>query len=92
MESEADRRAMLIGLGGKCYPTAAGSLLAIFDNEFLDAGGTETRMPVFTCTTEDAAQVTADRKGTAVTVDGRVYKIRRHEPDGTGMSRIPLEG
>lgn len=91
MESEADRRAMLIGLGGKCYPTAAGSLLAIFDNDFMEAGNTETRMPVLTCTTEDAGQVTADRKGTTVTIEGSVYRIRRHEPDGTGMSRIPLE-
>lgn len=92
MDTEADRRAMLLALGGKLYPTAAGPLLAIFDSDFLESTGTESRMPVLTCTTEDAGQVTADKKGTPVTINGKTYRIRRHEPDGTGMSRIPLEG
>jgi len=92
METEADRRALLMALGGKTYLTAVGPLLAIFDNDFLESSNTESRMPVLTCTTEDANQVTADKKGTPITVEGKSYRIRRHEPDGTGMSRIPLEG
>jgi hypothetical protein len=91
MESEADRRAGIVALGGKCYSTAVGPLLAIFDNEFLEAGDTEARRPMLTCTSEDAARVLADRKGTTIDIDGTVYRIRRHEPDGTGMSTIPLE-
>lgn len=90
MESEADRRASLLALGGKNYSTAAGPLLAIFDSDFMEAGDTESRMPVLTCTTEDAERTLADRKGTSVDVNGKTYTIRRHEPDGTGMSRIPL--
>lgn len=92
MDSEADRRVSIAALGGKEYMTAVGPLLAIFDNDFAESLGTESRAPVLTCTTEDAARVLADRKGTTVDVNGKVYRIRRHEPDGTGMSRIPLEG
>lgn len=92
MDSEADRRAAISALGGMVYTTAVGPLLAIFDNDFAEALGTETRSPGLTCTTEDAARVLADRKGTTVDVNGKTYRIRRHEPDGTGMSRIPLEG
>lgn len=83
---------MIRRLGGKCYQTPAGDLLAIFDNEFTESLNTESRVPVLTCTTEDAERVLADRKGTSVDVNGKTYRIRRHEPDGTGMSRIPLEG
>ncbi len=90
MESEADRRASLKALGGQCYPTAAGPLLAIFDNEYMEGVGTETRLPVLTCATADAEAVEATRKGAEVTVDGKVYRVDRHEPDGTGMSRLIL--
>lgn len=89
-ESESDRRSILTALGGVEYTTPTGPLLAVFENEFFEASETEARNPTLTCTTEDAERVTADRKGTTITVCGVIYRIRRHEPDGTGMSRIPL--
>lgn len=90
METDADRRASLEALGGKHYPTAAGDLLAIFDNEYLEGVGTESRLPVLTCTTTDAERLSVVRKGSQVTIDGTVYRVDRHEPDGTGMSRLIL--
>lgn len=90
METLADRHASIEALGGKHYPTTGGRLLAIFENEYQEGVGTETRLPVLTCATEDAEAIEVTRKGFEVTVDGKVYRVRRHEPDGTGMSRLIL--
>lgn len=92
MESEADRRAMLSALGGKNHQTAAGLLLGVFENEYVEGLGAETRLPVLTCTTEDANAREATRKGATVDIadDGKTYRVDRHEPDGTGMSRLIL--
>jgi len=91
METEADRRASLEALGGQCYPTAAGPLLAIFDSEFLETADSETRVPVLMCTTADVSKLSMTAKGAQVTVAGKAYRVRRHEPDGTGMSVLVLE-
>jgi hypothetical protein len=90
MESEADRRATLSALGGKDYQTAAGPLLGVFDNEYMEGLDTESRLPVLTCTTADAVAREAVRKGATVDIDGTTYRVDRHEPDGTGMSRLIL--
>jgi len=91
MESLADRRTSIRALGGKDYSTAAGQLLAIFDNEYLEGLGTETRQPVLTCATEDAEARSVTRKGAQFPdIEGNAYKVIRHEPDGTGMSRLIL--
>jgi len=91
MESEADRRALLEALGGICYPTAAGQLLAVFDSEYMEAVDTETRSQVLTCTTEDVTRLEMVRKGASIQIGDKAYRVRRHEPDGAGMSRLFLE-
>jgi hypothetical protein len=67
------------------------ALSAVFRNGYSDAGDTETRVPQLTCPTVDVERLQLDRKGASVDVDGKTYRIRRHEPDGTGMSRLILE-
>lgn len=90
MESEIDRLTFITSLGGQLVRTDAGSFLSIFDREYLEAVDTETRVPVLTARTSDVERY-VPRKGVEVTVGTDVYRVRRHEPDGTGMSMVYLE-
>jgi hypothetical protein len=90
METEADRLASIQALGGQLVAAEDGQFWAIFDREFLESVDTETRVPVLTARTSDAEQY-IPRKGAAVTVGAVVYRVRRHEPDGTGMTLVFLE-
>lgn len=78
-------------LGGQLVSTDSGSFWAIFDREYLEAVDTESRSPVLTARTSDAERYAA-RKGTCITVGSTVYRVQRHEPDGTGMTTVFLEG
>lgn len=89
MESEADRLASIQALGGQLVSTDAGPFWAIFDSDYVDAVDTETRGPVLTARTSDAEQY-AKAKDTQITIAGTVYRVRKHEPDGTGMTMIWL--
>jgi hypothetical protein len=90
METESDRLASIQALGGQLVSAEAGQFWGIFDREFVESVDTETRIPVLTARTSDAEQY-IPRKGAAVTVGGTVYRVRRHEPDGTGMTLVFLE-
>lgn len=90
MESDADRASMLRGLGGSLFETSVGQILAIFDNEFVDGVEVEGRQPVLTCRTSDVERLRV-QKGATVAVEAANYRVRRHEPDGTGLSRLILE-
>jgi hypothetical protein len=89
METESDRLASIQGLGGQLVSTDSGSFWAIFDSDYVDAVNTETLGPVLTARTSDALQY-AKAKDTAVTVAGVVYRVRKHEPDGTGFTLVWL--
>jgi hypothetical protein len=91
METEYDRLASIKALGGQLVSTDSGSFWAIFDREYLEAVDTESRSPVLTARTSDAEWYAA-RKGTGITIGSTVYRVQRHEPDGTGMSVVFLEG
>lgn len=90
METEADRLAILRGLGGVDVASGGRVFVAVFDNEYLgqDAGvEVEGRQPVLTCLTSEADRLV---KGAVIDVCGASYRVVRHEPDGTGMSRLVL--
>ena len=62
---------------------------AIFRDTYIDALGTESRVPNLTLPTADVESMQV-RKDTAFQVDGNPYRVLRHEPGGTGMSRLLL--
>lgn len=90
MDTESDRLALVKALGGQLMRVEAGDFWAIFDREYQTALDTETRVPVLTCRTSDAERFIKP-KGTVVPVGNDTYRVRRHEPDGTGMSIVYLE-
>jgi len=65
-----------------------GSFSAIFERPFVEVEGVESRQPVLIARTDD---VDALAKDTSLTVQSVVYKLRRHEPDGTGITRLILK-
>lgn len=94
MDTDADRLALIEGLGGVLVQTSSGEFQAVFDRQYLgDNVGEvdiESRTPALTCRTSDIDRVGL-RKGQLVTVPEGDFKMRRHEPDGTGMSVVILE-
>jgi len=90
MESDADRLGSIRALGGQPVVHPAGTFIAIFDNGFSESLGMEERSPQLMCRSVDIAGLKIV-KGVTVTVAGVGYRVRRIEPDGTGMSSIQLE-
>ncbi len=88
MLSDADLEAMLTAVGGVTVSADGGSFVAVFDNEYIDPSGVETRSPVLMCRESD---VSALRKGAVLLIERAKYKVRRTEPDGTGMARVILD-
>jgi hypothetical protein len=93
MDTDADRLELIVALGGVRVLAPTGDFMAVFDHQYLSDGvglEVETRTPALTCRSADVERLRL-RKGTAVTVADDVYKVRRHEPDGTGISTLVLE-
>lgn len=89
METDADRLAMIQSLGGQLISHAQGSFWAIFDREFaLIVDAVETRQPVLTARTIDVQSLPKD---TVLNISGEPYRIKRPEPDGTGMTTVILK-
>lgn len=89
METDADRLAMIQSLGGQLISHAQGSFWAIFDREFsLVVDAVETRQPVLTARTIDVADLNKD---VVLAVGGETYRIKRPEPDGTGITQLILK-
>lgn len=70
-----------------------GSFEAIFDNEYLESQGfegpaIEGTLPLLTARTIDVKDLP---RGTRLTIGSESFTIERHEPDGTGMSRVYLK-
>lgn len=91
METDADRLAMIRALGGVEFSTPRGVIEAVFDEGYaeaaLDGATAEGVQPYLTCRTADVVAL-ALAKGVMLTFGERVLRVVRHEPDGTGMSRI----
>ena len=69
-----------------------GSFKAIRENPYLEIGGNtpmETRQPILICSTSEVERLRIV-KDDRLDVGDDLYHVRKHEPDGTGMSRILL--
>lgn len=89
METDADRLAMIKSLGGQLINHMHGSFWALFERDFLlIVDAVESRQPVLTARTIDVTDLPKD---TVLDVGGDTYRIKRPEPDGTGMSTIILK-
>lgn len=96
-ESDADRLALIKSLGGQLVRYAGGEFWAIFDREYYEAGfgdgpAVESSQPALTARTSDVKNLLKDTP-LDITVDGQVetYFVKRHQPDGTGMSVVFLK-
>lgn len=97
MESDADRQllASIRGNGGQLVRHGSGRFWATFDNPSQDASfevDVEGSSPALAARTIDVEQLP---KGTQLHLKdfaGREveYRIEKHEPDGTGMTRVVL--
>lgn len=91
-ETDDDRRAYLEAFG-VCVRIRGQPLQAIFDNDYLSVGtdgvDVESRAPVLTCAASDV-ELLDIHKGDQVEGLPLPYEVVRHEPDGTGMSRLIL--
>lgn len=87
METEADRLASIKALGGRLIPCETTSFWAIFDREYASADSVETKTSALTARTSDVENLPKD---TVFTIDGELYRIKRHEPDGSGMTALIL--
>lgn len=98
LESEADRLEMVRAVGAGAKLTKDGvEYDVIFDNAYVLAGDVEERAPAANLRSSDVARAGGFPKGTLVEVfnpfDGTTtsYRVRRLEPDGTGMSLVVLQ-
>lgn len=90
IESDATRLRMIKAVGGVLVSHGSGSFWAIFDREFSLSvdGSVESRQPVLTARTSDVCELPKD---VVLDVCGTEYRIKRQEPDGTGMSLVILK-
>lgn len=97
LESEADRLAELQALGSGATLKASGQCFdVIFDNEYALAGDVEERAPVATMRSSDVACVGLQKQGIVEVYNPfdesrKSYRVRRLEPDGTGMTLVILQ-
>lgn len=102
IEDASDRLDIVRTLGGierECVTVRhpGGQFDATFDNGFSDADfgehSIESAQPMLSVVrTLDVASLAKDTPLTVIHEDGSVveYKLEKHEPDGTGMSRVIL--
>jgi hypothetical protein len=93
-ESDADREAMLRGLGGSSVTGPGGRLTGVLEREYLPVGdeaavdSSEPRLIVRT----DEARRAGIGHGAVLTIEGETYIVRSVQPDGTGrMTTCTLE-
>lgn len=89
MESDADRLAFVKSLGGQLVRHDAGQFWAVFDREFsLSVDGVvESRAPALTARTSDVDALVKDM---VLAVGEDEYRVKRLEPDGTGITTVIL--
>jgi hypothetical protein len=98
-ETDADRLAMIRGLGGVVVSTPAGSFEAILDADHAAALDVDSEAPRLTARSVDVARLGITR-GMALNVGAAVYVVRSPQPDGivdaggkpAGMTTLILEG
>ena len=93
-ESDADREALLRGLGGSSVTGPGGRFTGVLEREYAGIGDealVDSSAPRLIVRTE-AARCARVERGTAVTIEGETYIVRSLQPDGTGMTTCILEG
>lgn len=96
MTFETDALSMLRGfpgVGSVSVSTPHGTFDAILNEGFAEAAlgpGVEGTEPYLDCRTGDVERLRIG-KGTVLRLGERVLKVVRHEPDGTGMSRVIVQ-
>jgi hypothetical protein len=91
METDADRLESIRALGGRLVFVGGTEAWAIYDNGYVESGetpGVEGRQPTLLCRSKD---VSGAQKDTPIEVGDELYRVKRVEPDGTGMTRLLLK-
>lgn len=94
VETAADRSAF-VGDFGESFKLGqahafTGTITGIFDLEYVEIGDAiQGKHPVLTCVTADITAVEVDGYVTRVS-NGKEYKVRVIEADGTGMTQLIL--
>lgn len=88
-ESDADRLENIKSLGGQLIASDRGNFWGIFDREYLSSDGVvESTHPAITGRTIDVSELPKD---TLLTIGTEELRIKRHEPDGSGMTLLILK-
>lgn len=64
------------------------AVTVIFDNAYAESLGLATRAPMAQLPTADVAN---SGQGSTLVINTNSYRVRSHEPDGTGWSALMLE-
>lgn len=93
IESDADRLAILSGLGGGPVNAPRGTFTGLLESEFVQVGEipVDSTSPQLSARTSDvrAAGVSV---GIALVIEGEQYIVRSMQNDRTGMTLMLLEG
>ncbi len=97
-ETDADRLAHVTTFGENVTFTIGvenWDAFGIFDNEFIDVDGVESRQPVLTCRLDDiykpGEQQNIEFRATAVLLTADGFSIKEVQEDGVGMVLLILE-
>lgn len=94
MESDADRLAEIQALGGQRVFIRGAEFWALFDRQYQSVAlgqlEIESRSPALTCRTSDVERLALVKDDP---IDGlpEPFRVKAHEPDGTGMSVVVLK-
>jgi hypothetical protein len=89
LESDSLKLLELKALGSVCVSAETGSFEAIFDADYINVEGVNEQGPALTCRSCDVDRLSI-RNGTVLEVNGKDYRVRTPEPDGTGMTVLRL--
>lgn len=88
-ESDADRLESIKSLGGQLITCDQEKFWGIFDREYTSSDGVvESTQPVITARTKDVSELPKD---TLLTIGAEEFRIKRHEPDGSGYTHLFLK-
>jgi hypothetical protein len=90
VDSDADRLAMIQGLGGLRVSVRGSKFWAIFDNAYADIQQAEGTSPALTCRSSDVEFLTITKDDVIEDIGDDEWRVRRLEADGTGMTVIRL--
>lgn len=91
METDADRLAMIKSLGGVLASVRGNGIWGIFDNGNIDVlSMVESAGPSLNCRSSDVALVFMT-KDDEMEINGEQYRVKKMDPDGTGMTMVHLK-